>query len=801
MNILLSHNWLKEFIDPKLSEKELSKQLSLHSMSVERILPEVELLSEHVVLGQIKTIKPHPDADRLQIATVDDGQGEHQVVCGAPNIKEGMKILFTRPGAMVRWHGEGDPVLLEPAKIRGVESYGMITDDSEVGLSDTLNEEGVTDYSSLKAKVGTPMAKALGLDDTVFDIEITTNRIDAGSVSGMAREVAAITGEKVKQDFSHLEKLRDLKPEAEKKALSISIEDKEKCLGFSGIVLDGIKVEPSPEWLQRRLRSAGLTPLNNIVDVTNYVMHEMGHPLHAFDYAQIDRGSLVIRAAKKGEKLMTLDGKEEELDPSMVIVADKKQPLALAGIMGGESSKITDQTTTILLEGASWDAVTIRRTAMKLDKFSDASSYFTKGVSPQLSQLALLRAIELLQEITDAKIASPVLFKGYKAYKPKQVSMSIAQAEMMIGSKLKTADIKKQLAALGFDVSVDGDTVTCLVPHWRQYDVFIEEDLIEEVARLYGYQNIENKLPSGMMPIPVFDKQLEGEVKLNNLMKSAGYTEVFTYSMVSEELHAIGGRMVKEAIRLLNPLDDEHAVMRTSLIPSLLEIAAQNQSLAHALHLFEIANIYEPAKKDGLPKELPMMSGLVASGNTEKDFQFAKGTVDRIFSELGLSQEVFFEKESDYHLVNKAASIDYKLGDQWAGTIGLVDHKAAKALGLKQKTIIFILPISLLLEASIHAISYTPIPKFPPVQLDLSVIVPEKTPWGDVERTVTVHGGELLKKIELFDIYHQEDGKKSFAFHLEFRDEEKTLEMNEVEQLQKKILAGLEKELGAKLKA
>ncbi len=797
MNILLSLNWLEEYIDPKLSPKELAKLLSLHSMSVERIQPEVELLSEHVVLGLIKEIKPHPDADKLQIAMVDDGAGMHQVVCGAPNIKEGMKILFTRPGAMVKWHGEGDPVLLEPAKIRGVESYGMITDDSEVGLASTLNEEGITDYSHLKAKVGTPMAKALGLDDTIFDIEITTNRIDAGSVIGMAREVAAMTGASLKN--LKTEKLKNSKATHK---LSVKIEDdaKDKCFGFSGVVLDNITVGPSPDWMQRRLRSAGLSPINNVVDVTNYVMHELGHPLHAFDYEQVADGGIVVRSAKKGEQLITLDGATEKLDPSMVVVADKNQALALAGIMGGESSKVSESTKTILLEGASWNAVTIRRAAMKLDKFSDASSYFTKGVSPLLSQEALMRAVELLLEITDATIASPVEMKGYKAYKPKAVSMSIAKAETMIGAKLKSSTIKKQLVALGFEVEIDGDTITCTVPHWRQYDVAIEEDLLEEVARLYGYQNIENKLPSGQMPIPVFDKQLEGEMNLKNLMKSLGYTEIFTYSMVSEELHAIGGRFEKEAIRLLNPLDDEHAVMRTSLIPSLLEIAKQNQGVAYAMHLFEIANIYEPNKGANLPNEIPMLSGFVFTGDTQKDFQFAKGAVDRIMSELGLEKEVFFEKGSDSPLVNKQASITYMLGDIWAGTIGAVSHEIAKAIGLKQKGIVFILPISLLIEQSKHALSYTPIPKFPAVELDLSVLVDANLPWGEVERVTTVSGGELLRSIELFDIYNQEDGKKSFGFHLTFRDDEKTLEMSEVEKLQQAIIAGLEKELGAELK-
>lgn len=785
MNILLSYNWLKEYIDPKLSPKELARLLSLHSMSVERILPEVELLSDKVVLGEIKAIKPHPDADRLQIAQVYDGKEQFQVVCGAPNIKLGMKILFTKPGAMVRWHGEGEPVLLEPAKIRGVDSFGMITDDSEVGLSDSLNEKGVTDYSYLKAKVGTPMAKALGLDDVIFDIEITTNRIDAGCVMGMAREIAALTGKpKNEGKIAKLKKTASL-------PLTIKIEDKDKCLGFNGVVLDGVKVEPSPEWMQRRLRSAGLTPINNVVDVTNYVMHEMGHPLHAFDYDKVEGGSLIVRSAKRGEKLVTLDEKDEELMPDMVVVADKKQALALGGVMGGASSMITEGTIRVLLEGASWNREVIRKTAMKLDKFSDASSYFSKGVSPQLASEALLRAVELLLEITDAKVASQHVSVGYKAYKPKSVSMSLSRAEELIGAKLKASEVKKQLNALGFNVHAGGDRFKCSVPHWRQYDVAIEEDLIEETARLFGYQNIPSRLPSGQMPVPEFNLQLDGELDLKQYLKSAGLTEVYTYSMVSEELHAIGGRQIKEAMRLLNPLDEEHVVMRTSLLPSLVEVASQNQGLFKEQRLFEIANIYEPQKVDELPDEIPMFSALITSGNLERDFRELKGILEQIFRQHGLEDEVIFSPESSKGLVNKQASYDVMLGDQWVATLGVLNHMVARKIGLKQKAVVAILDTRKLFALSQSSLSYAPIPKFPAVSLDLSISVVEETPWAQVEREVIKAAGPLLRSVELFDIYRK-DNQKSFAFRLEYRDDERTLEMKEVEELQKAVVDALQ---------
>lgn len=800
MNILLSNNWLKEYVDFNLEPKELARLLSLHSMSVERILPEIELLSEHVVLGQIKEIKPHPDADKLQIALVDDGEGVHQVVCGAPNIAEGMKILFTRPGAMVRWHGEGEPVLLEPAKIRGIESYGMITDDSEVGLSAELNEEGVTDYSHLKAKVGTPMAKALGLDDTVFDIEITTNRIDAGCVTGMAREVAAMTGSNLKAVKSY-KLAKPSKDGVKKLSVKIDASAKDMCKGFVGVVLDGVSVQSSPEWMQRRLMSAGIQPVNVIVDVTNYVMHEYGHPLHAFDYDKVTDGAIVVRAANKKERLTTLDGKEEELAESMVVVADKNLALALGGIMGGEESKITETTSTILLEAATWNPTTIRRGAQALDKFSDASSYFAKGVSPQSAEIALMRAIELILEITDAHVASELVSKGYKAYKPKKVKMTVEKAEKYIGTSLSVPTMKKQLTDLGFKVTANKTSIECEVPHWRQYDVAIEEDLIEEVARLHGYQNIENKLPSGELPFPEFTPQLEWESSLRSLLSGSGFTECFTYSMVSEQLHALGGRKLDEAIRILNPLDDEHVVMRTALFPSLVEVAAQNQGITNTMKLFEIANVYEPKGKNDLPEEIPMLVGLVSTGDLEHDFRVAKGMVDRIMKDMGLHEDVFAKRAVDLQVFHKESNLNYMLGDAWAGSVGVVASSLAKGVGLKQKSVGFILPIQDLIEQARSAMTYAPAPKFPAVELDLSIIVSDETAWGDVEIVTRKAGGELLKQVELFDIYKHKDEGKSFGFHLFYRHDERTLEMSEIEPIQQQIVSALEKELGAELKA
>jgi phenylalanyl-tRNA synthetase beta chain len=796
MNILLSHNWLKEQVATKLAPRDLAKQLSLHSMAVEKILPEAPDLSDKVVLAEITEINKHPNADKLKLATVSVGKEKVKVVCGAPNIVVGMKVAFAPLGTMVRWHGEGDPIELKPAKIRGEESFGMICDDSEIGLAKVSNPAGVTDYGYLKAKVGTPMREALKLDDTIFDIEITTNRIDAASVAGMAREVSAMTGAKLVGSGKNLttQKVKNALP------LAVEIKDKEKCLAFHAVVLRNVKVGPSPEWLQRKLRNAGHSTFNNIVDVTNYVMRELGHPLHAFDYEKIADGKLIIRAAKDGEKITTLDGKIENLKSLMAVVADKNAPQAIAGVMGGDAAKITETTTTVLLEAACWDPRTIRRTMKALDKFSDAGGYFNKGISPQAGSAALRRAIALICEITGAEVASKIIDIEPK-YKAKQVQLRLERAEQFLGAKLKESTVKTQLEALGFAVKKGKKGVlVCFVPDWRQFDVTIEEDLIEEVARLYGYHNVGNLLPSGRLPTPVFDKQLEVEDALKTVMQGAGYTEVYTYSMVSESLLALSGRQVEQAIRLLNPLDADHVAMRTRVLPSVLEVAAANQGLVGEQHLFEISMAYHPMKKEELPLERAEFVSVILAEDAESSFRQAKGIVETVLRRFGLDKSVVLEASADALYMPKQG-MDVKLDGEVVGHFGLVHAKTLSAIGLKKQVAAVELALPALVAKANPVVSYKAIPKFPSVDRDLSITVGADVAWGNVESLVRRVGGALVVSVELFDIYDHGDGKKSFGFHVEYRSNDKTLEMKEVDDVQKNIVEALLKEIGATLRS
>ncbi len=483
----------------------------------------------------------------------------------------------------------------------------------------------------------------------------------------------------------------------------------------------------------------------------------------------------------------------------MAVVADKNAGQAIAGVMGGDSAKITDETTTVLLEAACWDPRTIRRTMKALDKFSDAGGYFNKGISPQLGETALRHAIALICEITGAEVASEIISIAPK-YKGKVVELRLERAQAFIGAKLNAGTVKKQLEALGFEVKKGKKgALACVVPHWRQFDVTIEEDLIEEVARLYGYHNIGNVLPSGVLPTPVFDKQLEAEDKLKTVMQGAGFTELYTYSMVSEALLKLSGRQVEDAIRLLNPLDADHVAMRTRVLPSVLEIAAMNQGVVAEQHVFEVAMSYRPTKAGELPAETPEFVALMAYDEDEHVYREAKGILQVVLNQFGLANDVVIEPSSDA-LYRAKQAMDVKLDGDIIGHFGLIAPKVASAVGLKKSAAAVELDIPALVAKAKSVVTYKPVPKYPSIERDISITVSQATPWGKVEDVAKRFGGELVRDVELFDIYDHEDGKKSFGFHVEYRADDKTLEVKDIEPVHNKIVKALGSELGASLR-
>ncbi|MFH1193580.1 MAG: phenylalanine--tRNA ligase subunit beta [bacterium] len=513
MNILVSYNWLKEYLKTGLSPEEFASRVSLSGPSVERINYQEGADLDKIVVGKILNITKHPNADKLRLVEVDLGKKKVTVVCGGSNLQGGMKVAVALSGAKVKWHGEGELVELKPTEIRGVKSEGMICAAEEIGLGEQFpkkDEKEILDLSDLGAKPGALLAEALNLKDAIFDIEVTSNRPDMMSVVGIAREAGTI----LKSSFT-MPKIAPLKGKDNGISLKIKNDEPELCLRYQAVVIEGVKVAPSPWWLKQKLASAGTRSINNIVDITNLVLWEMGQPLHAFDYEKLAGGSersrrevsIVVRRAKKGEKIKALDGVEYKLAENYLLIADGKKPVAIAGVMGGELSGVTNGTKTIVLEAASFEPVSVRRTSRALNLRSESSNLFEKGLSTEATTAALARAAELVAQLAGGKIASKIFDLRSKEYKPRTVALSAEKANKIMGVELETEEMADILSRLGFSVSVKGGEIKAKAPYWREGDIAIEEDLIEEIARVYGYHRLPSVLPSGYPP---FGKGREG---------------------------------------------------------------------------------------------------------------------------------------------------------------------------------------------------------------------------------------------------------------------------------------------------
>ncbi|MBI1908161.1 phenylalanine--tRNA ligase subunit beta [Candidatus Uhrbacteria bacterium] len=525
MNNLASYNWLKEYVKSALAPEDFAREISLRSMSVEKI-DDVAARLDKCVVGLVNEVRAHPNADKLRIVTVNIGAQTVDVVCGGVNVAEGMKVCVALPGARVRWHGEGEYITLGETEIRGVKSVGMICGPSEVGF-DAL-EKGdrmIWDLSDIvTAPAGTPLAEALGLDDVMFDIEITTNRPDAMGIVGLAREAGAAT------DSAFAWQPPSLPAGGTALPFSVAIDDPTRCFRQMAIVIDDVTVAPSPWWLQKRLLMAGVRPINNIVDITNYVLLEYAQPLHAFDYRAIEGGEIRVRGAKKGEKITLLNGKEYELDGELVL-ADAVKPLDVAGIMGGEHTGTTDSTKTVVLSASAFDGTSIRRTSRALNLQSDAQLLFEKGLSTEALPHALARAVALVREVAGGSVASKVSDVRTKEYAPLVFPLRPEKIRDRIGVDVSDERIKEILTQLGF--TIDGDQVT--VPWWRDHDIEDAIDLTEEVARIYGYHEMPSILPAGAPPTTQEPAAVTWERFTKRFLAASGYNEFYSDSFVSAD--------------------------------------------------------------------------------------------------------------------------------------------------------------------------------------------------------------------------------------------------------------------------
>lgn len=807
MNSLISYDWLKEYVDlGKIAPDEFAKRMSLSGPAVEKIIPQGADL-ERIVVGRVQEVRPHPNADKLRLAMVDIGKGEAtssvQIVCGGSNLKEDQWVAVALVGAKVRWHGEGDLIELQPAEIRGVKSEGMICAANEIGLFDAFPhaEREILDLGiaipGMKMKAGTPIADVLGLSsDVVMDVEVTSNRVDAMGMVGMAREASAI----LNRPFIWKKASSIPKPKGKGTPCPVTVNAKTLCPRYMAVRIDGIQVGPSPWWLKRRLMSAGLNSINNIVDITNFVMLELAQPMHAFDANMIQKG-ITVRMARQGEKIHALDGKDHELDDSMLVIADVAAPVAVAGIIGGQASGVASNTTSIILEAATFDSVSIRRTARALNIQTDAQLRFEKGLSVQAPPDALARAVELVLELAGGTVSSSVVDVMAKRYTPQSFSISSDEIESLIGVPLPQKEMIGILRRLGFQVSTSGKKIKAVVPWWRDHDIELARDLVEEVARVYGYAAIPPVVPVGLAPRPI-QPELFWEDRLRDISKGAGLIETYSYSFVSKELMQKAGYDPGMMLHIQNPLTVEYEVMRTTLLPSLLQAASDNREREVEMRLFEVANVYYPTGsgwKD-LPAERAELGALFVG--MEEPWRHAKGYVEHLFESCGLKNISWRRLETD-SFWHPGRTVQAFIDGELIATLGAVSPAIAERFKLEKPVALVDLAIKTLVERATIAKRYVSLSPFPPAKRDLAIVVDARTEYDDIARAI--YGFDpMIQSVEWFDTYMGKNlpsGKKSVAMHLTFSSPERTLESADVDRLMEGITLALKESFTAEIRA
>ena len=802
----VSLKWARDYVDIKLGPKELAERLTMAGLEV-KSFQTIGGAWDNVVVGEVIAVTPHPNADRLKLATVNLGTEQITVVCGAPNIGANQKVAFARVGARLIDGHTGELVSLKPAKIRGVISEGMVCSEKELGISDS--HEGIMVLPA-EAPIGTPLGDYLG--DVIFDLDITPNRPDCLSVIGIAREIAALTGVALRLpqiDYEETEKVIE-------SFASVDIVEPDLCPRYCASLITGVKIGPSPGWLQQRLNSYGMRPINNVVDVTNYVMLEFGQPLHAFDYHKLRGKQIIVRRAGSGETITTLDGSKRTLNSDVLVISDKEQAVAVAGIMGGLDSEVTEETTAVLLESANFNQFTIRRGCSHLQLQSEASIRFDKGLNPELPLIPLKRATQLLLELAGGRAAKGIIDVYPGKLEARPILITAREVERLSGLEVSVQEIVKVLAALGFECEKDASAsqLWVSVPYWRS-DIKCSADLVEEVVRIIGYEKIPlTRLGS---PLPHQESRLSPEAqrsdskeKLRNILVASGFQEVLTYSLVSlEKLQKLSPELELKILplKVANPMTKEQEYLRTSLRAGLLATLAHNQKFEQGgIKLFEIGKIFLPQGKE-LPAEKEMLCAVLSGPRAELswrgdrelvDFFDAKGVVESLLNGFGLIAS--FENSDDESLFpGRGANII--VGDDRIGILGELHPRVAQAFELSNSAYLIEIDLEKLLGKIAGIEKYQPIARFPTVTRDIALVVDEQVSYGKVE--AIIQSFPLVTKITLFDVYRGEQiakGKKSFAVRVIYQSPTHTLTDEEVNQTQEQILAKLHRELGATLR-
>ncbi|MGD9116841.1 MAG: phenylalanine--tRNA ligase subunit beta [Dehalococcoidia bacterium] len=794
----VSLSWLKDYIDIEMPIDELSHKLAMGGTEV-KAWQAIGGSWEGIIVGQIKAVNPHPNADRLLLPVIDLGTEERAVVCGDPDLKAGDKIAFANVGAELIDGHTGELVVLKAAKIRGVLSEGMVCSERELGISESHESIMVLPAD---APVGKALAEYMG--DIILDLDITPNRPDCLSVIGIAREIAAFSGQKVRlpeDDYKESAEVID-----DHVAVEISAPD--LCPRYSASLVKGIKIGDSPPWMQQRLIAAGMRPINNIVDITNYVMLEYGEPLHAFDYNQIRGKKIIVRRADKGEVMTTLDGNKRALNPDMLVIADTERAVALAGVMGGYDSEVTDSTTDIFLEAASFYAPCIYETGNSLGLPSEARMRFERGISAGVTMAALKRATQLLVEFGGGRAAKGFIdnYPGQKKATP--IKLRASEVKRLLGVEFSLKQMQDTLESLGFEVKADSakNELMTVTPYWRS-DISIEEDLVEEVARIIGYDEIPTVMLSQSLPPQDPSPMVRFKPRVSRVLADYGFQEIVTFSMVGKEALNKLALDTPEPLRMLKPMTAEQEFLRPTLRVNLL--TALESNLRHeekGVRLFELGRVYLRRRND-LPDEPEIVCGVMTGprfepswrgGNEPLDFYDAKGIVEGLFGQIGV--EAAFEESSDngLHPFKQAAVV---VGGKRLGVVGELHPKVADAFELPGGVYLFEIDVTALLPFTVEHKMYQPISRFPAVVRDMALVLDANVTNARVQEIM--RGFPLVTGVVLFDLYSGEQlpaGKKSLAYRISYQSPEHTLTDDEVNKVQQQILDKLAKELGATLR-
>ena len=799
-----SVEWLSEYSDINVDTQELGDILTMTGSKVETIEQRGKDI-KNVVVGKIVEVTKHPDAEKLVITKVDVGNKILQIVTAAPNIKIGMKDIIV-PVALDGSELPGGKKI-NTSKLRGVESQGMMCGMEELDIDPAEYPDkevnGIFILDDKYAKnIGENIVDVLNLREDIIDFEITPNRPDCLSIEGLGRETAVSLNKPFKNPRGNLDKL-NVPDKSEIEGLKVDIEAPDLCHRYVARVLKDVKIGPSPEWMVRRLKACGVRSINNIVDITNYVMLELGEPLHAFDINSIEGKHITVRRAKNGEEITTLDEQKRVLNENNLVIADSKKPVAIAGVMGGLNSEIEDNTKTVVFEAANFYGGSIRKTSKQLGLRTESSARFEKGLSPENALRAANRAVELAEQIGAGKAVEGKIDVYPTKQKINKIKLDVDRINRLLGTNISKQEMIDILEKL--EIKVENDVA--IAPYFRM-DLEFVADLAEEVGRFYGYDKLATTLVNAETTIGLRNKEQNIQKRMQEILVDSGFSEIYTYGFVSEkdlEKSKIDKKIVDTAIEIKNPLSDEYKLMRPSTIPSMLQTLALNNNRKNdSAKLFDLSKNYQNNNGQIEQGEVPLQEEILTLGAycEGMDFYVLKGIIENILEAIHINH-YDIEKEEENGSYHPGRCANLKIGKDIIATFGEVHPEVLLNYDINKRVYLAELNITKLAKYSRVSKKYVEVPKFPAVERDIAIIVDESTEVGKIEKIITKNSKKWLEKLTLFDIYRNEklgENKKSVAYSMVFRDKNKTLSDEEINAIMEKIITNLQKELGAELR-